>query len=186
MRLLVVAGTLVLAVIMPLSATLAETQRAGRKTPSSVVIDHAGRYVSPDGTCHARLKIASMGGFLVLAAGRSTSRKLKVDGVTGMAWVGGHTLVYTTSPIYGVPGLYVYGCDSSRATRIVAPRTVTKAYPDGDDFFELKRVSAGKPATAYFYYAPDVEKVDFTKFRTPTFLFQVHLDGTDFHRAAGQ
>lgn len=185
MRLLTVIGTLCLAFAVPGYGASAGARRPAHKELSTAVIGHAGHYVSPDGTCHATLKIASMGGFLVLTAGGGATRKLRVDDVTGMAWVDGHTLVYTTSSIYGIPGLYIYGCGSTKGRRIVAPRTVTTAYPDGADFFELKRVSSETPVTVYFYYTPDVEKTDFAKFRTPAFLFQVHLDGTDFRRAVG-
>lgn len=61
--------------------------------PANRAIHKAGMYVSPDGKCHATLKIASMGGFLILTAGQSGNGNLKVDDVTGMAWVCGHTLV---------------------------------------------------------------------------------------------
>ena len=167
-------GTLVLAALTPMAKATARVNK---------VINKVGEYSSPDGECRATLKIASMGGFLILTAGQSAKRDLKVDDVTGMAWVGGHSLVYTTSPIYGVPGVYVYRCDSSKAKRIVAPRTLTGAYPDGADFFELDRISKRKPFTAYFYYAPDVDNVNFTKFKTPSHLFQVHLDGTNLRKA---
>lgn len=181
-RVLISGGTLVLVLMV---GAYPPSAWAGRADRAAAVIDSAGQYVSPDRRCDATLTIASMGGFLILTAGRrNMSGKLKVKDVSGIAWVNGHTLVYTASPIYGVPGVYVYSCGSKMARRIVAPKTLNPAYPNGADFFELKGISIGSHVTVYFYYASDVDKVDFTKFRIPAFLFQVHLDGTGFHRVA--
>jgi hypothetical protein len=121
---------------------------------------------------------------LILSAGKGSSIKLRVEDVTGMAWLAGHTLVYTTSPIYGIPGLFTYSCDSMKAKRIVAPRTKTKAYPDGEDYFELQGTSTKGPTTVFFYYAPNVNSVDFNVLRTPTFLYEVRLDGSEFRKAS--
>jgi hypothetical protein len=156
---------------------------SGNGTSAYGLIKEAGTYLSPDRTCEASLTVASMGGFLVLTTGRRGRRRLKVDDITGMAWVSSHTLAYTVSPMYGVPGVYVYVCDGGRAKRIVSPQTLSKAYPDGEDYFELEGVSTKKPITVYFYYAPSVDNVDFTRFRTPASVYQVHLDGSDFRKA---
>lgn len=173
---------LALAFIVGGCLRVAETRQAKGETRTSKAINQAGEYRSPDGSCHAVLSTASMGGFLVLTTGNSAPMRLKVENVTGMAWVGGHTLVYTSSPIYGVPGVYAFSCGSNKPKRIVAPRTKSKAYPDGEDFFELEGISGVDPVTVYFYYAPQVDKVDFEIFRTPAFLYQVHLDGGDFRK----
>jgi hypothetical protein len=66
--------------------------------------------------------------------------------------------------------------------RIVAPRTTSKAYPDGADYFELQSVSLGRGPVAYFYYAPDVDKQDFENLKKPTNVFRVNLDGTGFRK----
>jgi hypothetical protein len=161
----------------------AETRLAADGSPKTDVIEQAGDYLSPDGSCDATLSIAAMGGFRILTVSKSAKLRLKVQDVTGMAWIGGHTLVYTSSPLYGVPGVYVYSCGSESAKRIVAPRTISRSYPDGEDFFELEGISDLHPVTVYFYYAPTVEKVDFKIFRAPAFLYQVHLDGSDFSKA---
>lgn len=176
-----VALTLCIGVSPPLARTLQNPVGAH----ANEVINQSGRYTSPDGSCLAALDIASMGGFLILNAGKNRSKKLRVDDVTGMAWVAGHTLVYTTSPIYGIPGVFVYSCDSTKAKRIVVPRTKTEANPDGADYFELQSVSTKRPPTVYFYYAPSVDSVDFNIFRSPAFLYEVRLDGSDFRKASG-
>jgi hypothetical protein len=173
---------LTLVIFLALSPNGGEARQAQAGARSSKVVNRPGELHSPDGTCHGAIKIGR-GEAFILSVGRSGRAGFRADDVTGMAWVGGHTFVYTTSPIYGVPGVYVCRCGSNKAKRIVAPRTISKAYPDGEDFFELEGVSHGKPVTVYFYYAPDVDTVDFANFRTPAFLFQVQLDGTGFRKA---
>ena len=154
-------------------------QRPRAVSPSAQIVRSAGEYLAPNGRCKAVLATAAMGGFLVLTVTDRAHKVVKADDVSGMSWIGDATLVYTTSPIYGVPGLYRYHCGSKAEARIVAPKTMTEANPDGADYFELEGVSMGPPATIYFYYSPDVERTDFKKFRTREFLYQVRLDGTD-------
>lgn len=121
-----------------------------------------------------------MGGFLVLSFGRSEG--ISVNDVTGMLWASDHELVYTTSPVYGMPGVYVFDCNLSSMRRIVAPRTLNAGYPDGADYFELKEISRDNRLTVYFYYVPDVDRADFKNLRNPDNLFQVSLDGTGFQK----
>lgn len=145
------------------------------------VLKSVGVSVSPNGTCRAVLKTSQLGGFLVLTLDKNANRR--VNDVTGMAWVSNDALLYTTSPIYGEPGVYLYSCGSNRIKRIVAPRTFDKAYPKGADYFELERISNRRPVTVFFYYAPDVDKVNFKSFRVASALFEVRLDGSGFKKA---
>lgn len=151
--------------------------RVGR----SQVITNAGEFVSPTGTCRAVLKASNLGGFLVLTLDKRANRT--INDVTGMAWVSANALLYTTSPIYGEPGVYVYSCESNQIKRIVAPRNFDKAYPKGSDYFELQSISRGSRITAFFYYAADVDKINFKTLRVPASLFEVQLDGSGFRRA---
>jgi len=105
-----------------------------------------------------------------------------VKDVTGIAWAGAKELVYSTSPVYGDPGLYLYDCESNRSKRILGPRTRDKAYPKGADHFELRGVSNAN-SVLLFYYQPDVDSIDFNEFRTPGNLYQVQLDGKRFEKA---
>src|SRR5262249_37122570 len=98
------------------------------------------------------------------------------------AWASDNALVYSVSPIYGTPGIFMFDCASKETRRLVGPVTVDKAYPQGADYFELKKLSPEKKLV-YFYYAPDVDAVDFTQFRTDRNLFQVSIDGTEFQKA---
>jgi hypothetical protein len=150
-------------------------------TDSTKVINRVGRFYSPNRRCLASIKISSMGGMLVLNLDKDPGHQ--IEDVTGIAWISGRTLVYTTSPIYGTPGVYVYSCDSKQSRRIVAPRTINNAYPDGADYFRLQGISQATPTTVYFYYVSDVESLDVKTLESPTHLFRVHLDGTGFGRS---
>jgi hypothetical protein len=180
MRLRTANGILALAII----AGGSSLQAAPTKPDGGAneVVRRPGEFASPDGKCRAALKISSsMGEFLVLTFDKQPNDE--VDDITGMMWVSGDTLVYTTSPIYGIPGVWVYSCGSNRTTRIVKPRTFSKAYPDGADYFRLKAVSMAAPATVYFYYLPDVDVLDEKGIESPNFLFRVRLNGTGFSKA---
>jgi hypothetical protein len=145
------------------------------------VIKQAGKFSSPNGTCLASLEARDQGGFLVLTF--PSGSNYKVLDVTGIAWASDKVLIYSASPLYGLPGIYLYSCGSRKIKRLVAPRTVNNAYPDGADYFELQRISLTTPTVIYFYYAPDVDKEEFKNFRSASHLFEVHLDGTGFKKA---
>lgn len=185
MRVLTAAGKSLFCLIV-VGCAASTWARSAARAARLPVIDTAGEYTSPGGACHVTLEVAGMGGFLVLTSGEGRSEGMKVKDVTGIAWVNAHLLVYTVSPIYGVPGVYIYDCGSKKTKRIVAPKTLNKAYPDGADFFQLEGIVSGRRARAYFYYAADVDKIDFANFRTPPFLFQVCLDGKGFRPAAAR
>jgi hypothetical protein len=145
------------------------------------VIKQAGKFSSPGGTCLAALEPSEQGGFLVLTFPRGAN--YRVLDVTGITWASDKVLIYSASPLYGHPGIYLYSCGSRKIKRLVAPRTVNKAYPEGADYFELQRISLTSPTTIYFYYASDVDKEEFKNFRSASHLFEVHLDGTGFTKA---
>lgn len=107
-----------------------------------------------------------MGGFRQLLLERGGVPHVHIaDDVTGIAWLSNSVLVYTVSPVYGVPGVYVVDCGgpTAKPVRLVAPMTYNPAYPKGADFFELKSV-VGRRIT--YYYGRDVDAIDFTLLRT--------------------
>jgi hypothetical protein len=144
--------------------------------------NQVGEYTSPNGACKAVLNISSLGGFKVLTLTSDRGKPRAAKDVTGIAWAGSSKLVYTTSPVYGRPGVYVYDCDSNKLSRILAARNMNKAYPNGADYLELRSVSSTDPVVVFLYYAPDVDTVDFKAFRSAHYLYQVHPDGTDFKK----
>lgn len=139
------------------------------------VVTAHGEYIQQIGDCRMTLKNSSMGGYSVLSVNHLGTKE--IDDVTGLDWVSPTLLVYTVSPIYGKPGVYVYDCVEHKSKRIVAPKNISTVYADGADYFELYQVDG---STIFFYYAPDVDLVNFSEFRTQSFLFRVNLDGSDF------
>jgi len=151
----------------------------------SRVYNKPGVFSSPNRACEASLKISEMGGFLNLFICRQSGKCVDPDvakDVTGIAWLNGNNLVYTVSPIYGKPGIFLLTCASGKTKRIIGPKTINKAYPDGADYFELQGASSSD-SKIYFYYAPDIDLVDFNKFRSREFLYEVRLDGAGFGKA---
>ena len=175
-----VLGMPVLTLLLGGCSLLANNLQTNPIPGGQELIKRPGTFSSPNGRCDVTLKISARGGFLILTTGKNV--RSSVNDVTGMIWASDKTLVYTTSPIYGKPGVYMIDCNSNHMKRIVSPGTITKAYPDGADYFELQGVSRGNPTIVHFYYAPNVDNVDFNKFRTPAYFFQVRLDGTDRKR----
>jgi hypothetical protein len=172
-----VFGVPVLTLLLGAYSLVANALQTIPRPGGQEIIKTPGTFNSPNGKCEVTLKTSERGGFLILTMDKNDPSS--VNDVTGMIWASDKTLVYTTSPIYGKPGIYVFDCDSNHVKRIVSPGTITKAYPDGADYFELQDISREYPLIVYFYYAPDVDKVDFNKFRTPAYFFQVRLNGTD-------
>lgn len=137
-------------------------------------------YQIQKGRCRISLEMSDMGGFQILNLPSKAKRKIKVDDVTGIAYRTNDSLVFTVSPIYGSPGVYIYDCVLNQKRRIVNPRTIDKAYPDGADYFELQDLRENK---IYFYYAPAVDSTDFARFRSMNFLYEVNIDGSGFRKA---
>ena len=149
--------------------------------PIGQVVAKPGIFQPRNGKCQAELLTSGFGGFTILSIRQMDSLVAQeIKDVTGIAWVTESLLIYTVSPIYGNPGVYIFNCTSKEIKRIVAPRNINAMYPNGADYFELKRLSADK---VYFYYTPDVDTVNFKEFRSQTFLFQSNLDGTEVKKA---
>jgi hypothetical protein len=104
-----------------------------------------------------------MGGFkeLTLMSNNRTAAR-RIRDVTGLAFVGESTFVYTVSPIYGKPGVFEYDCRTKKTDVLVKPVTIDKAYPHGADYFELHRVENNRIC---YYYSMDVDATDFNTFR---------------------
>jgi hypothetical protein len=148
---------------------------------SGSAIDQSGSFVSPKGGYEASLGVNIDGGVLTLnIVSKSDGRRSKaIDDVTGIFWISENKLLYTVSPMYGIPGIFVFDCKKMKTERVLGPKTFRKRRPYGADYFELKEFVEGK---IYFYYSPDVELTDFYEFRTKKYLYQINLDGTEFKK----
>lgn len=118
--------------------------------------------------CAVSLTLNENGGYLTALVSHRQSapdiRPLLLRDVTGVGILTGHSLIATTSPIYGRPGLYLLDCREGTERLLVAPRTIDAAYPHGADYFEL--VGRDQDKISY-YYTRDVEVTDFSIFRNP-------------------
>src|SRR5947209_12757562 len=79
-----------------------------------------GVYKSPTGQCSVTLSGNAMGGHKLLQLPTSA----QMQDVSGLDWLTDSKLVYSVSPIYGQPGIYVYDCVRQKNRRIVAPRNI--------------------------------------------------------------
>ena len=124
------------------------------------VLNRIGKYPSPTGRCVASLAIDE-GSRLVLRV--SGCRNRLSENVTGIAWITRNRLVFTSSAVYGIPGLFLYVCGEDSARAIVKSRRNDPWYPDGCDDFELIRVGKGNnPVIIFRWFAhiDSVERVD--------------------------
>ena len=148
--------------------------------PQSGVFDTSEVYETQKGRCTISLEVSDMGGHTLLALPSKAHPKEVIKDVTGVAYRSNESLVFTVSPLYGRPGIYAYDCVSKQKKQIVKPRTVNNAYPDGADYFEFQGLRENK---IYFYYAPDVDSTDFTRFRNKDYLYEVNIDGSGFKKS---
>lgn len=132
-----------------------------------------GKHLSMGGTCEVKISTSTENGARVLTLVRPKSALVTQD-LTGAMWRDTNTLVYTVSPIYGRPGLFELDCPSGLSRTVVSPTVRDKGYPDGADYFELVSVDP-KLQEACFYYSPDVDREEFTSFRTPEHIRCVPL-----------
>lgn len=166
--------------MLPIYASALEKLGSVVIYPRPGILDAGAVYETQKGRCTVSLQISDMGGHVLLALPSKVHQKQVIKDVTGVTYRSNDSLVFAVSPIYGKPGVSLYDCVSQRKKQIVKPRTINKAYPDGADYFELQDVRDSK---IYFYYAPDVDSTDFTKFRSQEFLYEVNVDGSGFRKS---
>ena len=153
---------------------------SGESLLSGPAIDKLGTYISPGGGYTALLEHGEGDMSVLTIVSKSDGRRSNaIAAVTGIIWISENKLLYTVSPIYGIPGIFVFDCRKMKTERILGPKTFREGWPNGVDNFELKGFSEG---TIYFYYAPDVELVDYQEFITKEYLYQINLDGTGFKK----
>jgi hypothetical protein len=150
--------------LLPCAAAGADAERGSLQV---------GEHRSPGGTCEVRISTSAENGARELSLVRPKSALVTQD-LTGAIWRDANTLVYSVSPVYGRPGLFELDCPSGRSTTVVPPAVRDKGYPDGADYFELVSVDP-RMQKACFYYFPDVDREDFTNFRTPEHMRCVQL-----------
>lgn len=162
------------AIVLTLVAWVSIQDAAASKSAPAEVIKRAGSFRSPSGKCVAKLKHHE-GDRLTLEV--SSCKTRLSDDVTGIAWVARDQLVFSSSPVYGSPGLFLYRCGEDSALTIVGARQKDGAYPDGADYFELVRVSGGNDPVLTFRYFPHVDSIGPKGVSEGGVTATVHADG---------
>lgn len=137
---------------------------AATPTISSKVLREIGTYYSPENSFKAKITVSSLGGFKVCEIVEGENQIHRVEDITALIWIGETEILYSVSPIYGKPGIFVFDCKTKLKRVIVKPKNLISAYPNGADYFELKDYLSSKKEFSY-YYASDIDSVDFKKFR---------------------
>jgi hypothetical protein len=132
---------------------------------SIVAIRQPGVFVSPpDKACTVALKKSLQGGFMQLYL---------ADDVTAFAWASPSVVVYSVSPVYGSPGVFLAKCAAPRkVTVLVAPSNIDRAYPKGADYFEIRSITGHQ---IEYFYGDDVDKIDFTQLRSDKNLRRIDV-----------
>ena len=115
-------------------------------------------------TLAAKITVSNLGGFKVCEIVEAGKLIYRVKDINGLIWISKTEILYSVSPIYGKPGIFVFDCKLRRKKAIVKPANFNTAYPDGADYFELKEYLFSEKAFSY-YYAVDIDLVDFKIFR---------------------
>ncbi|MGZ0019902.1 hypothetical protein [Nitrosomonas sp. wSCUT-2] len=142
---------------------------------AATALKEQGAYPSPGRMCTAVLTVSAQGGFLQLSV-QSINGKLThvADDVAGFLWINEESLVFSSGPIYGKPGIFEITCAHEQPSlrRLIGPQNINLSYPDGADYFELKEINDRR---LHFFYGIDVDEIDFDEFRTEKNLQSIEL-----------
>ncbi|MBS0497468.1 MAG: hypothetical protein JSR51_07465 [Proteobacteria bacterium] len=142
---------------------------------AATALKEQGAYPSPGRMCTAVLTVSTQGGFLQLSV-QSIDGKLThvADDVTGFLWINEKSLVFSSGPIYGRPGIYEATCVHKQPSlrMLIGPMNINLSYPHGADYFELKEIN---DRNLKFFYETDVDSIDFNEFRTEKYLRSIEL-----------
>lgn len=124
--------------------------------PLGKVVNAPGKYcVAGSESC---VTISSVEGeSLCLTVPGTRARPKHGCDITGLAWISKDEVLFSTSSIYGSPGIYRYRLRPAKEETIVPSRAHDAAYPEGKDFFKLISVSENEVT---FWYCADIEKLD--------------------------
>ena len=120
-----------------------------------------------------------MGGFFQLKViSRSGDALIEIDDINGIVPIGDEKYVYAVSSTYGNrPGLYLFDAATNREITLRRAENILKGYSNGADYFELAKYDLPN-RIVHYYYSEDLNKTDFSRFRTPENLR--NLDLNDF------
>ncbi len=86
-------------------------------------------------------------------------------------------IAYSGSPVYGVPGIFLFDFDKRMTKCIVPPSNFKEEFPDGTDYFEIDRVDL-KSEEILFWHLKDLDNVDFSGDWRSGHEYRIKFDGT--------
>ncbi len=86
-------------------------------------------------------------------------------------------IAYSGSPVYGVPGIFLFDFGKKKVKCIVPATNLNSAYPDGTDYFEIDRIDLDTNEI-FFWHVPDVDKADFAGDWKSGHEYKIEFDGT--------
>lgn len=131
---------------------------------SEKAIKDIGTFYSPEKTYKVQVTVNSMGGFRDLVVYKDDSKVSEFRDVNAFIWIENHKILYSVSPVYGKPGIYLFDCKTKKNDIITKPSVLNSAYQNGADYFELNDYTNSSKEFTYFY-APDIDLVEFETFR---------------------
>lgn len=144
---------------------------------------HLGDYTTGLKANEFSLRMNKLGGSTELwVAGVDTA--LSTD-VTDVAVVDRSIIAYSGSPIYGIPGIFLFNFEKKKVKCIVPASHLDSAYPDGTDYFEIDRIDLNTHEI-FFWHVPDVDKVDFAGDWQSGNQYRIKFDGTGLTKVRGE
>lgn len=123
-----------------------------------------GTYYSPRNIFKAEIIISDMGGFKICNIMNSKQQIHYIEDINGLIWINETEIIYSVSPIYGKPGIYIFNCVEKKEKLIINPKSISASFPMGSDYFELEKYEDLKKEITYFY-ASDIDSINFKNFR---------------------
>ena len=144
------------------------------KVKAIIPINTVGEYFSKNHSCYFEIYSHENGGFNVLSIRLDKQTPLmEVADITGVIWDSPNKLIYSVSPIYGFPGIFIFDCSDKQSRTIVKAINTDQAYPEGADYFELLQLEDNK---LLYYYAKDIDEVDFRTFRSDSKINSITIE----------
>jgi len=86
-------------------------------------------------------------------------------------------IAYSGSPIYGIPGLFLFDFEKKKNKCIVPPSNFKEEFPDGTDYFEIDRVDLNSEEIL-FWHLKDLDNVNFAGDWRSGHEYKIKFDGT--------
>src|SRR6266487_563318 len=129
-----------------------------RTIPLNTIVTTCGTYRISGGTCSLSLAPSWLSEAKVLRL--HASDRDSVTDVTAVVWVSKSTIVYSVSPIYGDPGIYIRRCDGGRPRRVAGNRKRGAGRAQSNAYYALTKIRKGTAsglARVEYWFKSDVD-----------------------------